>query len=374
MEPVVRVRDLTKVYGKGETAVTALADASLEVRPAELVAIIGPSGSGKTTLLTGIGCIKEPTSGYIEIDGQVVFDNGWQKVDLLRLRREKIGFILQSFNLIPFLTTLENVLIAMDLVGRRGTEARDKAVALLNYLQVGQRLDNYPENLSGGEKQRVAIARALANDPKVILADEPTAQLDTERGKAVMALLRQLAREKQSAVIVVTHDRRMVEGFDRIYFIEDGRIVHRQDDRDAPEVSTVASLLGNINGGTLSDRKGLLLNNRSQPPQKNAGSVGSLRTTKPVAVLVTVTAIGFLLLFLPCHEGAEREAPNWCRGYRPRFKHLRDVAQRISRRVDHQGTRRGGGARLCRERRQGGDGELQSLSNDPGADRSRGIS
>lgn len=258
MEPVVRVRDLTKIYGKGETAVTALADASLEVRPAELVAIIGPSGSGKTTLLTGIGCIKEPTSGYIEIDGQVVFDNGWRKVDLLWLRREKIGFILQSFNLIPFLTTLENVLIAMDLVGRRGTEARDKAVALLNYLQVGQRLDNYPENLSGGERQRVAIARALANDPKVILADEPTAQLDTERGKAVMALLRQLAREKQSAIIVVTHDRRMVEGFDRLYFMEDGRIVHRQDDHDAPEVSPAASLSGNINGGTLINRKVLL--------------------------------------------------------------------------------------------------------------------
>jgi putative ABC transport system ATP-binding protein len=130
----------------------------------------------------------------------------------------------------------------MDLVGRRGTEARDKAVALLTYLQVGHRLDNYPENLSGGEKQRVAIARALANDPKVILADEPTAQLDTERGKAVMALLRQLAREKQSAVIVVTHDRRMVEGFDRIYLIEDGRIVHRQDDRAESGVSSMASL------------------------------------------------------------------------------------------------------------------------------------
>jgi len=226
MEPVVRVRNLTKVYGSGETAVTALAHASLEVRPAELVAVLGPSGSGKTTLLTGIGCIKEPTSGYIEIDGQVVFEDGWKKVDLLRLRREKMGFILQSFNLIPFLTTLENVLIAMDLLGRRGKEARDKAVMLLDYLEVGHRLENYPENLSGGEKQRVAIARALANDPKVILADEPTAALDTERGKAVMALMRTLAKEKNSAVIVVTHDRRMVEDFDRIYRIEDGRIVN----------------------------------------------------------------------------------------------------------------------------------------------------
>ncbi len=225
MEPVVRVRNLTKIYGKGEMEVTAIADADLEVYPAELVAILGPSGSGKTTLLTGIGCIKEPTRGYIEIDGEVVYENGWTGVDLLRLRREKIGFILQSFNLIPFLTTLENVLIALDLVGIKGREARTRAVELLNYLEIGHRLNNYPENLSGGEKQRVAIARALANSPKVILADEPTAALDTERGKAVMAMLRKLAREKNSAVIVVTHDQRMVEGFDRIHQIRDGRIV-----------------------------------------------------------------------------------------------------------------------------------------------------
>lgn len=228
MEPVVRVRKLTKVYGSGDTAVTALSDAGLEVFPAELVAIIGPSGSGKTTLLTAIGCVKEPTSGYIEIDGRVVFDNGWHKVDLLQLRREKIGFILQSFNLLPFLTTLENVLIAMDLVGRRGKEAREKATGLLDYLQVAHRLGTYPESLSGGEKQRVAIARAMANDPKILLADEPTAQLDTDRGKTVMSLMKKLAKEKHSAVIVVTHDRRMVEDFDRIYMLEDGRMVNHQ--------------------------------------------------------------------------------------------------------------------------------------------------
>ena len=204
--------------------VTALADACLEVLPAELVAIVGPSGSGKTTLLTCIGCIKDPTNGYIEIDGQVVYDNGWKKTDLHRLRREKIGFVLQTFNLIPFLTTLENVSIAMDLVGKRDHKAKDKAIELLDYLQVSDRMKNYPENLSGGEKQRVAIARALANDPKIILADEPTAQLDTERGKNVMELMRKLAREKNSAVIVVTHDRRMVEGFDRIYMLQDGRM------------------------------------------------------------------------------------------------------------------------------------------------------
>ena len=228
MEPVIRIQKLTKVYGSGDTAVTALADAGLEVFPAELVAIVGPSGSGKTTLLTAIGCVKEPTTGYIEIDGQVVFDNGWSKVDLLQLRREKIGFILQSFNLLPFLTTLENVLIAMDLVGRRGKEAREKATGLLDDLQVAHRLGMYPENLSGGEKQRVAIARALANDPKILLADEPTAQLDTERGKTVMTLMKKLAKDKNSAVIVVTHDRRMVEGFDRIYMLEDGRMLNRQ--------------------------------------------------------------------------------------------------------------------------------------------------
>jgi len=204
--------------------VTALVDACLEVLPAELVAIVGPSGSGKTTLLTCIGCIKDPTNGYIEIDGQVVYDNGWKKADRNRLRREKIGFVLQTFNLIPFLNTLENVFISMDLVGKRDREAKDKAIKLLDYLQVSDRMKNYPENLSGGEKQRVAIARALANDPKIILADEPTAQLDTERGKNVMELMRKLAREKNSAVIVVTHDRRMVEGFDRIYTLQDGRM------------------------------------------------------------------------------------------------------------------------------------------------------
>ena len=224
MMPVLRARNLTKTYGKGETMVTALADACLEVLPAELVAIVGPSGSGKTTLLTCIGCIKDPTNGYIEIDGQVVYDNGWKKTDLHRLRREKIGFVLQTFNLIPFLTTLENVSIAMDLVGKRDHKAKDKAIELLDYLQVSDRMKNYPENLSGGEKQRVAIARALANDPKIILADEPTAQLDTERGKNVMELMRKLARERNSAVIVVTHDRRMVEGFDRIYMLQDGRM------------------------------------------------------------------------------------------------------------------------------------------------------
>jgi putative ABC transport system ATP-binding protein len=237
MGPAVRVRDLTKVYGKGETAVTALTGATLEAHPAELVAVLGPSGSGKTTLLTSIGCLKEPTSGYIEIDGEVVFDDGWQKQDLLRIRREKVGFILQSFNLIPFLSTLENVLIAMDLLGNKGKEARTKAVALLDYLQVGHRLESYPENLSGGEKQRVAIARALANDPKVILADEPTAQLDTERGRYVMALLRKLAKERSSAVIVVTHDRRMVEGFDRLYDIQDGRILSHQNEGADPRIA-----------------------------------------------------------------------------------------------------------------------------------------
>lgn len=228
------MRDLTKVYGKGETAVTALTGATLEAHPAELVAVLGPSGSEKR--LTHEHRVPQRAySGYIEIDGEVVFDNGWQEKDLLRIRREKIGFILQTFNLIPFLSTLENVLIAMDLLGNKGKEARAKAVALLDYLQVGHRLESYPEHLSGGEKQRVAIARALANDPKVILADEPTAQLDTERGRYVMALLRKLAKERSSAVIVVTHDRRMVEGFDRLYDIQDGRILNPQKENDGPD-------------------------------------------------------------------------------------------------------------------------------------------
>lgn len=221
----VEVENLTKVYGSGDTAVTAISGASLQVKPGELVAILGPSGSGKTTLLTSIGLINEPTHGKVIIDGLTVADRGWvDGIDLKRLRREKLGFIFQAHNLIPFLSALENVMVALEINGLSGREARGRAAGLLAALNLGHRQHSYPRALSGGEAQRVAIARALANRPKVILADEPTAALDTENGKNVMGLLKTLAVENHSAILVVTHDERMVQGFDRIFHVNDGRI------------------------------------------------------------------------------------------------------------------------------------------------------
>jgi putative ABC transport system ATP-binding protein len=223
----IEVEKLTKIYGKGETAVTAIADATLQVMPGELVAILGPSGSGKTTLLTCIGLINEPTHGRVILDGVTVADEGWLSgLDLKRLRREKLGFIFQAHNLIPFLTALENVMIALEINHLSRPEAKSRATELLIALNLGHRLNSYPTALSGGEAQRVAIARALANKPKVILADEPTAALDTENGKNVMDLLKKLAVENHSAILVVTHDHRMVEGFDRIFHVSDGRITN----------------------------------------------------------------------------------------------------------------------------------------------------
>jgi putative ABC transport system ATP-binding protein len=221
---VVRVENLTKIYGRGDAQTLALVDANLSVQKGELVALLGPSGSGKTTLLTAICCISEPTRGRIELDGVPVFDDGWTGVDVRALRRQKMGVIFQSYNLIPFLTVLENVELILTLNRIDRGQAQSRAMELLDYLEIAHRWHHYPSEISGGEQQRVAIARALANDPKVLLADEPTAALDTERGKIVMGLLRKLSREKEAAVIVVTHDVRMVEGFDRVYRIADGRI------------------------------------------------------------------------------------------------------------------------------------------------------
>jgi putative ABC transport system ATP-binding protein len=221
---VVRVENLTKIYGRGDAQTLALVDANLSVQKGELVALLGPSGSGKTTLLTAICCISEPTRGRVELDSVTVFDDGWTGVDVRALRRQKMGVIFQSYNLIPFLTVLENVELILTLNHVDREQAQSRAMELLDYLEIAHRWHHYPSEISGGEQQRVAIARALANDPKVLLADEPTAALDTERGKIVMGLLRKLSREKEAAVIVVTHDVRMVEGFDRVYHIADGRI------------------------------------------------------------------------------------------------------------------------------------------------------
>jgi putative ABC transport system ATP-binding protein len=220
---ILQIEGLAKTFGTGDLEVRALADINLTVSTNELVALLGPSGSGKTTLLLCISLILEPTAGTIVFDGQTIFQQGWAGVDMRRVRREKIGFVFQSHNLIPFLTAKQNVLFPLSLIGQEREAAERRAMELLDYMGIAERADFLPAVLSGGEQQRVAIARALANNAKLILADEPTAALDTQRGMRVMALLKKIARENQSAVIVVTHDVRMIEGFDHVYHLKDGR-------------------------------------------------------------------------------------------------------------------------------------------------------
>ncbi|HRA24358.1 MAG TPA: ABC transporter ATP-binding protein, partial [Usitatibacteraceae bacterium] len=209
---VLEIRGVSQTFGQGDTAVQALKPTDLSVEAGELVALLGPSGSGKSTLLLAISLIQPPTTGRIAIDGQVLHDEGPTGVDIRAFRRRKVGFIFQQHNLIPFLTARENVLLMLELNGAGRREASRKARELLDYLEIGHRADDLPARLSGGEQQRVAIARALANDPVLVLADEPTAALDTGRGMKAMAMLRRIARERRSAVITVTHDHRMIEG------------------------------------------------------------------------------------------------------------------------------------------------------------------
>jgi len=222
----LKISGLSKVFGSGRLEVRALEDVSLSVTAGDLVALMGPSGSGKTTLLLCVSLILEPTAGTVVFDGQAIYQEGWTGFDVRRLRREKIGFIFQTANLIPFLTARENVLFPQHLVGVKGEAAENRANELLEYMEVSERADYLPPLLSGGEQQRVAIARALANRPRLILADEPTASLDTARGKRVMDLLKKVARENQTAVITVTHDARMIEGFDYVYHLKDGHLNH----------------------------------------------------------------------------------------------------------------------------------------------------
>ncbi|WP_119354270.1 ABC transporter ATP-binding protein [Azohydromonas sediminis] len=222
--PVLQIERVSQTFGSGEAAVQALKPTSLAVEAGELVALLGPSGSGKSTLLLAISMIQPPTTGRIVIDGQQFYDDGPTGVDVRAFRRRKIGFIFQQHNLIPFLTAAENVALMLQLNGSGRREARRRALELLDYLEIAHRADALPARMSGGEQQRVAIGRALANEPALILADEPTAALDTERGMKAMALLRRIARERCSAVITVTHDHRMIDGFDTVYHLDDGRL------------------------------------------------------------------------------------------------------------------------------------------------------
>ena len=231
--PLVRVDRISKHFGEGEARVDALRDVSLDVYPGQVVALLGPSGSGKTTLLNVIGCILDPSSGSMELDGEQVIEDGqWLRSNLRQLRLDKIGFIFQFHNLIPFLDATDNVALVLQLAGADAGSARRRAVELLDYLEVGHRRSAMPAKLSGGEAQRVAIARALANRPRIILADEPTAALDSKRAGIVMDLLRKVAVEQDAAIIAVTHDEKIFDRFDRIFSLRDGRLETASADGD----------------------------------------------------------------------------------------------------------------------------------------------
>lgn len=228
MTAVVEIRNISKHFGEGAARVDALRDVSLDIHAGTVVGLRGPSGSGKSTLLNVVGCILEADSGRMTLNGERVYDQKWLRRDLRRLRLEKIGFIFQAHNLLPFLNAWENVAIAHILAGASRDAAHKRAMELLAYLDVEKRSQAMPGQLSGGEAQRIAIARALANDPRIILADEPTAALDSQRAGTVMDLLRKVAQEHQSAVIVVTHDEKIFNRFDHIYTLRDGVLENPQ--------------------------------------------------------------------------------------------------------------------------------------------------
>lgn len=216
----LQINHVSKRYGSGSTAVTAVYDVSLSVNPGEIVLIMGPSGSGKTTLLSMLGALLRPTEGEIRLNGTIL--SALAENHLPEIRLKQFGFIFQDFNLLSALTALENVAIVAELAGSKSGEARRKAASLLTELGLGERLHFLPEKLSGGEKQRVAIARALVNDPSLILADEPTANLDSKIGHEIMRLLRHIAKEQGRSVVIVSHDQRIKDIADRVLWLEDG--------------------------------------------------------------------------------------------------------------------------------------------------------
>jgi putative ABC transport system ATP-binding protein len=236
VKPVLEAENVIKELGQGAGRVMALKGVSLTLMPGELTLLMGPSGSGKTTLLSILGCIMAPTSGTLKIAGQSTA--GLTPEELAKIRRDHIGFIFQSYNLFPTLNAVENVRIALDVRGLTGYQATSRAEEVLRDVDLGNRLMNYPGNLSGGEQQRVAVARAIASSPSIVLADEPTAALDNENGKAVMALLSRIAKEQKRCVLAVTHDPRTHPYADRIVHIEDGKIVgEKRLGIDSPEIT-----------------------------------------------------------------------------------------------------------------------------------------
>ena len=225
-EPVIEAVNIVKVLGSGAAKVAALKGVSLALKGGELTLLMGPSGSGKTTLLSILGCMLSPTEGTVRVRGQSTDSAGPE--DLALLRREQIGFIFQSFHLFPTLTAADNVRIALDIRGEAGRSARVRAHEALAKVGLSHKISAYPRELSGGEQQRVAIARAIVGNPSIILADEPTAALDGENGRAIMKLLAGIAKDQGHGVLIVTHDPRLLTFTDRIVHIEDGRIIREE--------------------------------------------------------------------------------------------------------------------------------------------------
>ncbi len=221
----IKVENLVKHFGSKENLVRVIEGASFEVYKGELVALIAPSGAGKTTLLMMIGCVEEPTSGTIWLGEEKVYENRWLTNETRKIRREKIGFIFQAHYLIPFLNVIENVTLVSQVNGVSEEEANKKAMELLEYFDIAEKAHSMPSELSGGQNQRVAIARALANDPQIILADEPTAALDGDRSVKVVKMLKKIAVDQNVAVIMVTHDEAMLPFCDRILKIENKKVV-----------------------------------------------------------------------------------------------------------------------------------------------------
>jgi putative ABC transport system ATP-binding protein len=232
MQSAITVRNLTKTYEEGSAGTLALRGVDLDVRAGELLMLMGPSGSGKTTLLSIMGCILTATSGSVQIAGREVA--GLREKELPAIRLQHIGFVFQGFNLFPTLTAGENVELMLDLKGVSGAKAKARAHELIEQVGLRNKYDSFPADLSGGQKQRVAIARALAGDPQIILADEPTAALDSHTGRNVMEMMSELAHQRGRAVVIVTHDSRVLHFADRIVKIEDGAIAPSLDEVSSP--------------------------------------------------------------------------------------------------------------------------------------------
>jgi putative ABC transport system ATP-binding protein len=243
---LIQAENLTKVYGAGSTAVLALDHVQLTVNPGELVAVMGPSGCGKSTLLHLLGGLDRPTEGTVRIDGQELAKMSDEAVT--KLRRRKIGFVFQFFNLIPILSSIENAALPLLLDGGHAADTKQKAIEWLTQVGLGQRLDSRPDQLSAGQQQRVAIARALIADPILVLADEPTGNLDTKASGEIADLLKQVAQDWGRAVLMVTHDPRIAAYADRIIFLKDGKIVNEAQVafESADKVEVVSQMMNAI--------------------------------------------------------------------------------------------------------------------------------